>query len=173
MVTIRLARGGTGRDYVVPIAFTGERWIEIPTGEQGWRVRDWGWTKGTRKSFDYSQVSEVVIGLGHLPPRTSPSVQVRGLTALKEIHSPIVGPRMKLGAQSLSLPPDVSIACEHHFILDPDGTFTIYDSNWNRLNQQRLQHGFRARNTAQICVSSVVGRDAPWLELGVQISEPH
>ena len=170
-LVIRLARGGTGRDYVVPIDFTGERWIEIPTGEQGWRVRDWGWTKGTRKSFDYSRVTELAIGLGHLPAGTSPRVQIRGLTALKEKRSPLLGPSLELGEQSVSLPPNLTIACEHHFILDPDGTFTVYDSNWNRLVQHRLQHGFQVRDGARIRVNSTTDQNRVWLEMGVQISE--
>ncbi len=68
LLLIRLHRNGTARDYTIPVNFTGRRWVEIPTGEQAWRIRDWGWTLATRKTMDYQYVNAVSIGLPVMLP---------------------------------------------------------------------------------------------------------
>ena len=165
-LVIRLNRG-RGRDYVVPINFTGRRWIEIPTGEVAWRVRDWGWTKSTRKFMDYGSVRIIQIGIGHIPAGTTCSVEVDGMIALAETPEALVDPTLTLGEQSVSV--DGSIGTENHFILDEDGLFTVYDSNWNALSEQQLDVMLPSDLTT-FKMESVSSSDDIWLEVGVQAS---
>jgi len=41
-LVVRFSSGTNGRDYAVPLTWTGKRYVEVPTGEQGWSVRNWG-----------------------------------------------------------------------------------------------------------------------------------
>ena len=165
-LVIRLTEGES-RDYVVPINFTGRRWIEIPFGEAAWRVRDWGWAKATRKFMDYSNVKYIKIGIGHIPANTSCSVLVEDLTALSETHEALVNPAITLGGQTVNV--NGSIDCENHFILDEDGLFTVYDPNWNALSAQQLDIMLPSDLTSFQMESASSSSDI-WLEVGVQAS---
>ncbi|MDF7827107.1 hypothetical protein P4B35_23995, partial [Pontiellaceae bacterium B12227] len=152
-MVIRLSRFlPKGRDYVVPINFTGRRWIEIPTGEQGWRAETWGFANETLKYFDYNLVKHVSIWVGHLPANTSCNILVEDLTALAEIQEPLVNPTVTLGEQSLSV--NITIPAENHFILEADGTFTVYDEWWNGVYTQQLASALLPSSLASFSIQS-------------------
>ena len=165
-LVIRLTQS-EARDYVVPLNFTDRRWIEIPFGEAAWRVRDWGWTKSTRKLMDYSRIKSIQIGIGHIPASTSSSVLVEDLTALSETHEALVNPTLTLGGQTVSV--NGSIDCENHFILDEDGLFTVYDAHWNALSEQQLAVLLPSSLTT-FKMESASSSSGIWLEVGVQAS---
>jgi hypothetical protein len=165
---IRLRRGsGQARDYVVPINFTGRRWIEIPTGEQGWRVKNWGWAIATRQTLDYQYISSISIGFGHIPANKSCSVLVEGMTALAETAEALVNPTITLGGQLVSI--TGTIATENHFILDPNGTFTVYDQLWNVVFTRQLSSRLLPANLTSFRMQSASSSNI-WLEVGVQAS---
>ncbi|MDF7827108.1 hypothetical protein P4B35_24000, partial [Pontiellaceae bacterium B12227] len=152
-MVIRLSRFlPKGRDYVVPINFTGRRWIEIPTGEQGWRAENWGYTSETTKNFDYLYVKHVSIWVGHLPANTTCNILVEDLTALAEVSQPLVNPTITLGGQSVDI--NGTIATENHFILEPDGTFTVYDEWWNGVYTQQLASALLPSSLASFSIQS-------------------
>jgi len=159
---------GKGRDYVVPINFKGKRWIEIPNGEQGWRVKNWGWTNQTHKTCGFNKVGEVMIGLGHMPPETNSKVVVEGLTALFEEQETFVKPTITLGNKSVQL--SSSIDTENHFTLDPDGKFTVYDPSWNVVFREKVENFFLPLSKTTTFEMKSASSKKLWLEVGVQAS---
>ena len=166
-LVIRLHHGSQSRDHVVPIHFTGRQWIEIPTGEQAWRVKDWGWAVATRQTMDYHSIDSIAIGIGHLPANTSCSVLVEGLTAMAETHEALVAPTIQLGEQSVQV--TGTIATENHFILDPDGAFTIYDELWHAVSVEHLASRLLPADLGTFRMQSASSANI-WLEVGVQAS---
>jgi len=162
-------RSSHGRDYAIPINFTGKRWVEIPNGEQGWRIKNWGWTNKAQKVLNYKKINQIMVGLGHIPKKTTCDVLVEGLTALSEIHETFVNPVITLGENSVNIPGEIST--ENHFVLDPDGKFTVYDQSWNTVYHKRVETfslspaqstNFRIESTSSSGI---------WLEVGVQASK--
>ena len=166
-LVFRLQRSAQSRDHVIPINFTGRRWIEIPTGEQGWRVKNWGWAVANRQSLNYRYIDSIRIGIGHIPANTSCSVVVDGLVAMRETPEALVNPRITLGEQSVSV--SGTIASGNHFILDPSGLFTIYNANWHVVSTQQLS-GLLPASLTSFSMQSTTSSPKIWLEVGVQAS---
>ena len=77
-----------GRDYVVPIDFTGEKYVEILNGEVSWHEERWGWRMAT-KHTRYSMVTWFRTGFCRIPPSTSARIKVKEIKLLKEIKIPL------------------------------------------------------------------------------------
>ena len=155
------------RDYTIPINFTGRKWVEIPTGEQGWRLRNWGWSSSTKKTISYNSIKTISIGIGYLPSNTSCSVVIDGLQALDEISEPMVNPTITVGNQSVSV--SGTIETGNHFILDQDGGFTIYDEHWNIISSV-FAGSLQPADLATFSMQSTASSSDVWLEVGVQAS---
>jgi hypothetical protein len=168
LLVIRLKRNGTARDYAVPIDFAGKRWIEMPTGEQAWRLKDWGWSQATRKYMDYQYVNSVEVGIGHIPATTTCSVLVEDLQALEETAEPLVNPSITLGEQTINLIGTIPV--ENHFILEPNGAFTVYDEHWNLVFSQALGTPLLPANLTTFSMHSASVSSNVWIEVGVQAS---
>ena len=133
------------RDYVVPIDFSGRRYVEIPNGEVSWASSAWGWRMET-KSTDYSNVRRVKIGFGELPPGGQATVKVEQLTALGEIPVALEHPVVHIGAGQLRVRGDIASG---QFLQYTGGDkATLYDENWRqraelpgRNNQLHHAHG--------------------------------
>jgi autotransporter-associated beta strand protein len=166
-LVLRLQRSTQSRDHVVPINFTGRRWIEIPTGEQGWRVKNWGWALATIHSLDYRYIDSIRIGIGHIPANTNCSVVLDGLVAMKETAEALVNPTITLGGQSVGV--SGTIASGNHFILAPSGLFTVYNANWNVVSTQQLS-GLLPASLTSFSMQSASSSSKIWLEVGVQAS---
>jgi hypothetical protein len=164
---IRLHRGGQARDHAVPINFSGRQWIEIPTGEQAWRVKDWGWTIATRQTLDYRYVDSISIGIGHVPANTSCSVLLEGLTALAETGEALVSPTITLGDQSIHVSGTISTG--NHFTFDSNGTLAVYDERWNLVSMEQFACGLLPASLSTFIVQSDSSSNI-WLEVGVQAS---
>jgi hypothetical protein len=91
------------RDYVVPLDFTGRRWVEIPNGEAAWADGRWGWRMGSWKSARYDEVGGFKLGFGMLPARKDVAVTVEGLRALKEVPADLADPVITVGAGRLAV----------------------------------------------------------------------
>merc|ERR1719343_830665 len=110
-----------------------------------------------------------MIGLGYIPKNTACEVLVEGLTALSEIHEEIVNPVITLGESAVNILGEIST--ENHFILDPNGKFTVYDQSWNAIYHKRVgsfsllpthSTNFRIESTSSPGI---------WLEVGVQTAD--
>ena len=103
-LVVRFISGNVARDYAVPLTFTGKQWIEIPAGEQGWSVRNWGPVgKGAVVwvAMNYETITDVAVGIGYLPANTTSTVTISGLQALSEIAASVVDPKITVGDQTV------------------------------------------------------------------------
>jgi hypothetical protein len=117
-----------GRDYVVPIDFTGERYVEILNGEVAWHEERWGWRMAT-KHTRYSMVTWFRTGFCHVPAKTTASVTVKGIKLLKEIPVPLRELTISNSTGELKVRGDISTG--DYIEYDGADTAIIYDPNWH------------------------------------------
>jgi hypothetical protein len=117
-----------GRDYVVPIDFTGEKYIEILNGEVSWHEERWGWRMGT-KHTRYSMVTWFRTGFCHVPPQTNTRITVRDIKLLKEIHVPLKKLTISSSTGELKICGDISTG--DYIEYDGGDTAVISDANFH------------------------------------------
>ena len=167
-LVVRVTSGTVARDYAVPLTFTGERWVEVPAGQQGWSVRNWGpvgkgavvWVQ-----MNYSEVTEVAVGVGYLPANTTSNVTISTLKALADVDTQLVDPWITVGDQTVQT--NGTLPMYGMFALDANGTFSVYDHNWSPLATCSVGP-FRPTNLTSFAMGSrTVGGSKAWLEVGV------
>ncbi len=117
-----------GRDYVVPIDFTGEKYVEILNGEVAWHEERWGWRMGA-KHTRYSMVTWFRTGFCHIPASTSCRVEVKKIKLLKEISVPLKELTISSSTGTLTVCGD--IATGDYIEYDDGDTALISDANFN------------------------------------------
>ncbi|MCY3017866.1 MAG: hypothetical protein NTW87_02385 [Planctomycetota bacterium] len=153
-----------GRDYTVPIAFTGKRYVEIPNGEVAWTSGHWGWRMAT-KNANYSGVSWMKIGVGCVPPKTKASVLVEELSALAEIPVTLVNPVVHTGPGTLTV--KGSVASGQYLQYEGGDTAAVCDENWNRLKDlpvEKTNYTMPA-GWAPVSIATTQAAPLPWLEV--------
>jgi hypothetical protein len=152
-----------GRDYVVPINFSGLQYVEIPNGEAAWATGYWGWRVGTHQS-NYDAVTSFKIGFGHVPSQTKAVVVVNGIKALKEMPSELVNPEVHVGNGFARIVGSVKTG--EYIDYNGGTTATIYDPNWNELKKFQVElHDYAMpAGEAEIVVTSANKDSKPWLE---------
>jgi len=166
-LVVRVSTGSVARDYAVPLSFTGRQWVEIPAGEAGWSMRNWGPTgKGAIVwvEMDYAKIDEVAVGIGYLPPNTTAKASVSGLQALSQVETPLVDPRITVGGQTVAA--KGRMGTYDQFTLDAEGTFTVYDSVWHFISNCSVGP-FRPHNLTSFEMTAAAADPAVWLEIGV------
>ncbi len=152
------------RDYVVPIDFTGRRYVEIPNGEVSWASSIWGWRMET-KSADYSNVRTVEIGFGQLPAGKNATVKVEQLTALGEIPVALKNPVIHIGSGQLRVQGDIGSG---QFLQYTGGDkATLYDENWHQLDELPVEknNDIMPAGQATVTVTSEPTKPTPWLDV--------
>lgn len=119
----------SGRDYVVPIDFTGPRDIEIPNGEVAWATDRWGWRMAT-KHVDYARARGCRIGFVHLPSQTKAAVRVDRLAALAELPATLENPVIRTGSGTLAV--QGRVASGEYLQYEGGEAAAVYDENWNK-----------------------------------------
>jgi hypothetical protein len=167
-LVVRVVCGTTARDYAAPLTFTGRQWVEIPSPEQGLRVSNWGPIgKGAAiwAGINFAEAVGISIGIGYMPPSATTNVTVSGLQALSEIREPLVDPQITVGDETVHA--TGTLQAYDHFILAPDGTFTIYDQSWKMLCNNTVGT-FKPTNLSSFQMSvGAPGKKPLWLEVGV------
>jgi hypothetical protein len=151
------------RDYVVPIDFTGQRYVEIPNGEVAWSSGAWGWRMET-KSTDYSKVQRVKIGFGELPPGVQARVKVERLTALGELPVALQNPVLHVGSEQIRVR---GIVASGHYLQYSGGSHAIvYDENWNQRSKLPVEptRSLMPSGTVEVSVHVEQPGPLPWLE---------
>ena len=142
--------------------------VEIPSSEQGLRATKWGPVgKGGAiwAGIDYSHAIGVAVGVGYLPPHGHSNVTVSGLQALSEILEPLVDPTFTVGDKTVQA--RGTLQAYDHFMLAPDGAFTIYDQYWKLLSNSSVGQQFNPTNMASFEISPAAPAKPLWLEVGV------
>jgi hypothetical protein len=152
------------RDYIVPIDFSGRRYIEIPNGEVSWARADWGWRMET-KSNNYGRVRQVKIGFGQLPPNTTATVKVERLTALGEIPAVMQNPVVQIGSGQLQVRGSVPVG----YFLQYDGgdSASLFDENWKPEGNLPVEktNAVLPTGTVTISISTEQPQPRPWLDV--------
>lgn len=160
----------SGRDYVVPVDFTGPRDIEMPNGEVAWASARWGWRMAT-KHADYARQRTCRLGLVHLPPRTKVSVRVERLAALAEIPAALENPVIRVGEGTLTV--KGRVASGEYLRYDDGDKASVHDENWNPLRELpvvRSDYTMPA-GWAPVSITSS-SRAQPWLEVQFMTEGP-
>lgn len=152
------------RDYVVPIDFTGPRYVEIPNGEVAWASGAWGWRMET-KSTDYSKVRRVKIGFGELPPGIHASVKIERLTALGEIPVALQNPMVQIGGEKIRVRGDVP--CGNYLQYTGGNEAIVFDENWNQRSKLPVEPNGVQIATGPVDASVTVEQTGPlpWLDV--------
>lgn len=152
------------RDYIVPIDFSGRRYIEIPNGEVSWARGDWGWRQET-KSNNYGHVRQVRVGFGQLPPHATATVKVERLTALGDMPLALESPVVHVGNGQLQVRGSIPSG---HFLQYAGGdTATIFDENWHKQGELPVEKtdAVMPHGSVNVSVTCAHPRPSPWLEV--------
>lgn len=155
-----------GGDYVLPIDFTGRRYVEIPNAQVAWSTGYWGWRMGAKRTY-YDRVSWLKMGFGYLPPESKAEVRVEGLSALKEYATELRNPTFRVGDTRLVV--EGVVGSGHYLTWSGGNTCAVFDENWHHLADLPVTE--QSLSIPQGTVSFTVSGDAqtlqPWLELQV------
>jgi hypothetical protein len=150
-----------GRDYVVPIDFTGEKYVEILNGEVAWHEERWGWRMAT-KHTRYSMVTWFRTGFCRIPPSTRAKVTVKDIKLLKEIHVPIK--ELVIGNPRGRLIVEADMRTGDYVEYDGADTAVIYDGNYHEKQRVKVRRdGFTA--TAGYDTFTFSGDRETWIEV--------
>ena len=157
--------GGLGRDYAVPVDFTGKTYVEIPHGEASYALSKWGWRFTASKDCNYENLGKFWFGFGYLPAGIEASAKVSGMKALKEIPMPLVDPVIATAQGSLSVKGQVP--SDHYLEYQGGETATVYDANWNKVGALPVKAAsFSVPNgKSPITVKSSQTGALPWIEV--------
>lgn len=158
-------RAGMERDYVVPVDFTGRRYVEIPHGEAAYARTKWGWRYSASKGANYASISNLSLGFGYLPAGSEASLKISGLKALKEIPVPLTDPTVVTSHGSLSV--QGQIPNEHYLEYLGGASAIVYDTNWNRIGELpvRMESFTVPAGGSPITIKTGQTGPLPWLEV--------
>jgi hypothetical protein len=114
------------RDYLVPIDFSGWRYVRIVDAATDGAFDYELWRhKGNLTSFSFGAIRELRLQLVAMPVGKEVAVHVGRIEALREVPSALVNPVIEVGDQSLRLP--VAVQPDEMIELGPGGACTLYD----------------------------------------------
>lgn len=153
-----------GRDYVLPIDFTGPRDVEIPNGEVAWSDSRWGWRMDTKRT-DYAHVHWCKMGFGYLPAGKKVSVLVEGLKALGEIPATIENPVIRTGTGTLTV--KGAIASGQYLQYEGGETAGVFDENWKKLRDLPVEKNeyLMPAGWGPVAINAGGANVKPWLEV--------
>ncbi|VGO17688.1 hypothetical protein PDESU_06290 [Pontiella desulfatans] len=152
------------RDYVIPVDFKGRRYIEIPHGQAAWAEGLWGWRMATWKHADYNNIHKLNIGFGKVPASTHADISVEGIKALREKDAELVNPVITCGKGRIRIMG--TIATGQYLDYKGGDTATVYDRNWNKVEELNVQKQNYSCGNGPVTVSVSADNAArPWMEI--------
>jgi hypothetical protein len=161
----------SGRDYVVPVDFTGARDIVIPNGEAAWASGHWGWRMDT-KSVDYRHQRSCRLGVARLPAKGRASILVENLQALAEIPTRLENPLIRTGPGSLRVR---GVVASGELLTYEGGAFaTVFDENWNKLRDLPVepQDYVMPPGSSPVTLLTDTPAPLPWLDVQFMVEGP-
>lgn len=164
-VVVLQVESGMGRDYAVPVDFTGKKYVELPHGEAAYALSKWGWRFAASKNCNYEKLGKINFGFGYLPAGTDADITVSGMKALKEIPVPLVDPVIATAQGKLSIKGQVPT--DHYLEYQGGNSATVYDANWNKIGTLPAQaENFTVPNgKTPITIKTAQTGVLPWLEV--------
>ncbi len=163
LLVIRVSGEGT-RDYIVPLDFTGQRYVEIASPQVSWTNSRWGFVDA-HKRWRGNWIRNVNIWLDQVPANTTSSIVVEDIRFLPEQASALVNPSIAFGDGSLEI--DGTIPSDRYLWYQGGSTVGVYDLNWNKLEDLRVK-GTNSRSSVgdiDISITNNNGGNDPWLEV--------
>jgi len=159
-----LVQVGPNKDYVVPIDFTGQKDIVIPTGEVARTTGTWGMRYHT-KGAGYGVFHAVSIGFGRVMAKTHPRLLVENLRMLADAPSSIQDPVIHAGAGSLAIRGKVQ--SDHYLWYQGGDHVGVYDLNWHRVATfPAVQTDFAVdKGFSEFRIDGLCGGPPPWLDV--------
>jgi hypothetical protein len=153
-----------GRDYAVPIDFTGRRTIEIPKGEVSWADGRWGWRTATHTA-NYGNVGRIHLGFGAVPGKRQASVVIHDLRSLREISTQLENPVIRTGRGRLAC--KGAIQSGEYLEYTGGKTARVYDRNWNLLRELPVESENYVMPTGEesITITGAGESPIPWLDV--------
>ena len=151
------------RDYIVPLDFTGPRDIVIPCGEAAWADQRWGWRMAT-KDTHYSELDQVSMGFGKIPPQTKVDVTISKLRLLPESPQTLKNPVISIQGGSLAI--DGDVPSESYLWFRGGNVVTLHDLNWKQIGSLRATNrNFSApQGPLEVRIDAGGVEKAAWLE---------
>jgi len=156
--------GSGGKDYVVPIDFTGRKDIFIPLGEVARTTGRWG-IRYHARSAGYGKFGAVSIGFARIPVNTQAKVLVENLRLVGNTPSSIKNPVIHAGAGTLSIKGEVKT--DQYLWYQGGDTVGVYDLDWHLVQNLPVErkdyeigHGFN-----EFWIEGEAANPAPWFDV--------
>jgi hypothetical protein len=156
--------GSGGKDYVVPIDFTGRKDIFIPLGEVARTTGRWG-IRYHARGAGYGEFGAVSIGFARIPANTQAKVLVENLRLVGNQPSSIKNPVIHAGAGTLSIKGEVKT--DQYLWYQGGDTVGVYDLDWHLVQNlpverkdYEIDHGFN-----EFWIDGEAANPAPWFDV--------
>lgn len=156
--------GSGGKDYVVPIDFTGRKDIFIPLGEVARTTGRWG-IRYHARGAGYGQLSAISIGFARIPVNTQAKVLVENLRLVGNTPSSIKDPVIHAGAGTLSIKGEVKT--DQYLWYQGGDSVGVYDLDWHLVKNlpverkdYEIEHGFN-----EFWIEGEAANPAPWFDV--------
>jgi hypothetical protein len=156
--------GSGGKDYVVPIDFTGRKDIFIPLGEVARTTGRWG-IRYHARGAGYGSFGAVSMGFCRIPANTKAKVLVENLRLVGNTPSSIKNPVIHAGAGTLSIKGEVKT--DQYLWYQGGDKVGVYDLDWHlqanlpvELKDYEIDKGFN-----EFWIDGEASDPAPWFDV--------
>lgn len=162
LFVIRL-RGRGARDFVIPIDFTGKRYIEIPDPQVSWSDARWPITSAWKRWQGHA-ISSVLAGFVSVPPGTKASVFIEDIQLLPELNSALTNPVIHCGNGTIAI--EGVIPSDRYLWYRGGDKVEVYDLNWNSVAELpvTLSDAGVPSGRSDISIRNHNEAGDPWLE---------
>jgi hypothetical protein len=169
ILVIRISGQGT-RDYIVPIDFTGKRYIEIPTPQASWADSRWPFLNAYKR-WHGNTISRISLGFDKIPPKTKASVLIEELRFLPETNSALVDPAVMVGAGEIRV--KGTVPTDRYLWYRGGNSVGVYDLNWNKLEDLpvTLHKAEAPTGYSDIQFTNHNKKSDPWLEIQLFVED--
>jgi hypothetical protein len=156
--------GSGGKDYVVPIDFTGRKDIFIPLGEVARTTGRWG-IRYHARGAGYGQFGAVSIGFARIPANTRAKVLVENLRLVGNTPSSINNPVIHTGAGTLSIKGEVKT--DQYLWYQGADSVGVYDLDWHLVQTLPVERkDFEiAPGFNEFWIEGEASKPAPWFDV--------
>lgn len=160
---VRISGQGT-RDYIVPLDFTGKRYVEIPSPQASWAEARWPFLNAYKR-WRGNRITKISLGIDRIQPNSTASVLLEDLRFLPERPSALVNPTIQVGVSSLTI--EGTVASDRYLWYQGGAQVGVYDLNWNKLEDLPvlLNGAEAASGDVDLAIHNHHEAGDPWLEI--------
>jgi len=169
LFVVRITGSGT-RDYVIPLDFTGRKYVEIPDPQVSWSLEPWPITTAWKRWRGHT-IKRVFCGLTMIPPKTTANVTVETIRLLPEVDSALIDPVIAYHQGKIAI--QGTIPSEHHLWYKGGDVAKLYDLNWNPVGELPVitRTGVVPAGDSAIHIYSEAAPSQPWVECQFMVND--